>query len=150
MTLASNKVRLIQVAKRRTGMVDADYRAMLARIGGVDTSRDLDADGFEGVMAHFRQLGFVSDFAKGTFGDRPGYASPAQVRLARKLWGEFSPTGTDVEFRAWLERYHGVSSLRFATTEKAGAIITALKAMAARAVAAREEKPAGRRTGADG
>ena len=148
MKLAPNKVRLIQVAKRRVGMAADDYRAMLFRCGGVASSRDLDADGFEAVMAHFKRLGFVSDFAKGTFGDRPGYATPAQLRLALKLWREFSPGGTDADFRAWLERYHGVSSLRFARTAKAGAIITALKAMAARA--GREERPAQANRRADG
>ena len=129
MTLAPNKVRLIQVAKRRVGMSEEDHRAMLWRLGNAASSRDLDADSFEAVMAHYKALGFVSDYAKGTFGDRPGYATPAQVRLIQRLWREYAPNGTDAELRKWLERYHSVSSLRFADRVKAHAIITALKAM---------------------
>ena len=147
--LAPAKVRLIQVAKRRVGMSDDDYRAMLFRLGGVGSSRDLDPDGFEAVMGHFRQLGFVSDFARGTFGDRPGYATPAQVRLAQRLWSEYAPDASEGEFRAWLERFHAVSSLRFADRGTAHGIITALRAMASRGRSA-TERPADRDRRANG
>ena len=81
-------------------------------------------------MDELTRLGFRP--RKG-FGHRPGFASPAQVALMRKLWHEFQANdGGEPALNAWLDRFHRVSALRFVTAEKAGSVLTALKAMVGR------------------
>ncbi|NRB19768.1 MAG: DUF1018 domain-containing protein [Rhodobacteraceae bacterium] len=62
-------------------------------------------------------------------------ASFAQIELIRTLWGEFTRDAYDGEdgLNKWLERSWKTSSLRFLKVETAPKIITALKAMKARA-----------------
>ncbi|MEQ8195017.1 MAG: DUF1018 domain-containing protein, partial [Rhodospirillales bacterium] len=70
MPLPRNKISLIHVAKSRLGLGDEDYRALLMRVAGVESSRDLDNFDFNQVMAEFQRLGFKSDFNKNNFGER--------------------------------------------------------------------------------
>jgi phage gp16-like protein len=128
------KLGLVRVARTRLGMSEDDYRALLRRVAGVDSSRDLDFRGFEAVMAEFRRLGFRSDWHKATGGNTAfGMASGAQVALIRRLWGDFTNNeGTDASLRTWLENHHKISHARFADTATARKIIAALRAMVAR------------------
>jgi phage gp16-like protein len=54
-----SKLKLIQVAKHDLEMPDEDYRALLMRIAGVKSSRDLTEEEFDAVMAEFKRMGFV-------------------------------------------------------------------------------------------
>ncbi|KQX34097.1 hypothetical protein ASD04_17810 [Devosia sp. Root436] len=134
--LPGKKIALLHVAKRDLHLSDDDYRAMLVQVAGVASATELDLLGFERVIAHLTRLGFKSTWSKRTFGNRAGMASPSQVDLIRKLWGEYHHQGNDETAEAalntWLTRYHHVSALRFVTAEIAGRIIPGLKAMAAR------------------
>jgi hypothetical protein len=131
--LAPHKVRLIQVAKRRLGLEDADYRNILFRAGGVHSSRDLDESGFSAMMDILARLGFESTTAAANFGRRAGFATPAQVALMRHLWAEYTDgNGTDAQLGKWLEMRWHVSALRFLPIDAAPKVITALKAMASR------------------
>ncbi len=133
MALDSKKVALIQVAKAQLGLTDDDYRTALKRYGGVDSSKDLNLDGFMAVMTYFEHCGFKSTSKKKNFGDRPGMASERQVALIRKLWSEFTDdAGTDATIGKWLSRTFKVSALRFLPGDKASKVITALKAMVAK------------------
>ncbi|MBI5580810.1 MAG: regulatory protein GemA [Deltaproteobacteria bacterium] len=51
------QIKLIHVARRKTGMTEDEYRAMLAGFG-VKSSRQLSQIRFEQVMKHFAKLGF--------------------------------------------------------------------------------------------
>jgi len=114
MPISKEKIRLIHVAKRQLGMEDADYRSLLMRVAGVKSSKDLDDFGFNLVMGAFAQLGFKSDFAKQHFGARIGMASPRQVALIRKLWGEYTDgQAGDAELRKWLKNHFKVDALQF-------------------------------------
>ncbi len=134
--LSRRQKALLHVAKSKLRIDDASYRSILAQLAGVTSSTELDVAGFEAIMGYFEWLGFVPRTPKGRdFGTRPGMASFAQIELIRALWDEYTRGACQGEdaLNAWLERWWKVSSLRFLTSEAAPKVITALKAMKARA-----------------
>ncbi len=131
--LSPKKIALLHVARKELGLSEEEYRAILLRQGGCDSSADLDEIGFERAIAYMTALGFRSNWTKRTFGNRPGMASPAQIGLMRKLWTDYhGPDDSEAGLNAWLSKYHKVSALRFVTAEKANAIMGALRKMAER------------------
>lgn len=131
MKLSRKQIAVVHVARRELGLGEDEYRDILRRLAGVDSAADLTEIGFLKVMHHMAKCGFRSTWTKRTFGARPGMATPSQVDLIRRLWGEWSDAG-ETGLQAWLERFHGISALRFVDGDKAGAVITALKAMVKR------------------
>lgn len=131
--LSAKKIGLLHVARKQLGLSEGEYRAILVRRGGCESSADLDEDGFQRVIEYMTALGFRSTWTKRTFGNRLGMATPAQVELMRKLWTEYhGPDDREASLNAWLAKFHKVSALRFVTAEKAKAVLAALRAMAAR------------------
>ena len=128
MIIDRKKIALVQVAKQQLGLDDDTYRAILHRLAGVESSKNLDEGGFKALMVHFEAAGFVSTTQKRNFGyRRPGMASPSQVAKIRKQWGEFTGgAGTDATLGKWLEGRFKVSSIRFVTSELASKAIAAL------------------------
>lgn len=135
MTITKNQLKLIWVAKSKLGMSDEGFRAALVQIAGVTSTKELDRDGFEAMMGFFEFCGFAPLRTKGpSYGTRPGMASFAQIELIRVLWQEYTHgKAGEAELNLWLERYWKLSSLRFLSAATAPKIITALKAMKARA-----------------
>jgi hypothetical protein len=74
--MTNKQLALLHVAKSRLGLDEDTYRAVLLSCGGVESARDIDADGFALIMYRFEELGFRSDAAKRTYGARLGMASP--------------------------------------------------------------------------
>lgn len=136
--LSKKKLAVIHVARKQLGLPEDQYRAILLGAGGVDSAAELDELAFERVMAAMNRLGFRSTWTRRTFGaNRSGMATPRQVQLIRGLWAEFhGPDPDDVALNRWLAKYHKVAALRFVDCNKAGAVLTALKAMASRKHAA--------------
>lgn len=135
---SKRQIALIHVAKSRLRLRDDEYRAILRRVAGVDSSKDLDRIGFEAVIGYFEYLGFEPLGAVGAhYGARPGMATPAQVQLVRDLWREFSGGFEARALDRWLARSFGVGSLRFLDAKKVAKVIAALKAMKARSNAAK-------------
>lgn len=135
MTISSNQLKLLWTAKTKLKLSDDMFRTALVHIAGVTSSKDLDADGFAAIMGFFEYLGFAPLVRQGqNYGDRPGMASFAQIELIRTLWREYTQdqAGEDA-LNKWLERSFKVSSLRFLRAASAQKVITALKAMKARA-----------------
>ena len=130
MALTRKQTALIHVAKTQLGLSDDDYRAVLRDEAGVDTSRDLDNDGFDTVMERFRALGFRPTVAPPAYGHRAGMATPAQVSYIRSLWQEYTEgVGDDRSLGKWLQRTVKVSDLRFVSVAAARKAITGLRAM---------------------
>lgn len=128
--ITNAQISLIHVAKARLGLSDDDYRAALMNHGGVTSSRDLTAAGFDALMRHFAKSGFQSDAVARAFGQRAGMASPAQVRRIRAEWEVFTAgQGTDATLGKWLDGRFKVSALRFLTMPQATKAIGALVAM---------------------
>ena len=132
----AKRIGLLHVARAQLKLSDDDYRAILARVAQVKSSKELDELGFYAVMKEFERLGFRSTWRKTTGGYRAGMASPAQALLIKKLWQEFRGEEDEPGFRAWLEKFHHASDVRFVTDAKANGVITALKTMSRRKRAA--------------
>jgi len=133
MGLTAKQKSLIHVAKKRLDMDDESYRALLQRVSGVRSSKQLDAIDFDNVMREFDRLGFKSDFSKANFGVRPGMATAKQIAYIRQLWSDFTDeTGTDLGLGKWLQRQFGVSAIRFLDSETARKAIGGLSNMVQR------------------
>lgn len=132
MTLPRNKIALIHVGRSRLGLGDADYRALLRRVAGVESSTKLNDFTFGLVLQEFVRLGFRSDFAARNIGQRPGMATPAQIARLRADWRRYTTgQGTDRSLGKWLGRF-GASDVRFLTADAAHRAIGALSKMLAR------------------
>ena len=130
MALTRKQTALIHVARTQLGLSDDDYRTVLLHEAGVETSRDLDNDGFDAVMARFKALGFRPAAAPPAYGRRAGMATPVQVAYIRSLWQEYTDgAGDDRSLGKWLQRTVKVSDLRFVSFAAARKAITGLRAM---------------------
>ena len=123
------QIALVHLAKKRLGWDDDMYRAVLFKLGGVLSAKELDQDGFALVMEYANSWGFRSDWRERTYGKRRGMASPKQVDLIRDLWRKWSGADDDAGLNKWLERSFGVAALRFATPDVASKAITGLRRM---------------------
>lgn len=136
MKITPKQSRLLHVARRQLGLADDDYRAILQQEAAVASSKDLDAWGFERVMARFEALGFTptNGAPRGAaLSWRVGMASPQQGEYIRSLWRQYTGgEGGDCSLGKWLERTFKVSDIRFLTYRDAGRAITALRAMVKR------------------
>lgn len=74
-------VAAIHVGKGRLGLDDDTYRALLKQVAGVTSSKALDQDGANRVLAEMRRRGF-----DGRSKGRRGLASQPLAKLARALW----------------------------------------------------------------
>jgi hypothetical protein len=135
MALTRKQSALIHVAKRDLSLADTDYRIILRTVAGVESSKDLDIKGFNTIVKYFESLGFQSTNTKkekggrGSFGSRPGMATPAQVKFIRSLWRTFADHSDDAALGKWLEKKFKISALRFLDNRMAAKAIQGLKAM---------------------
>jgi hypothetical protein len=134
--LSRRQLRLLHAARRKLRLDDDTYRAILRQHGGVESSKDLDAAGFDRVVRYFRERGFNKVPGRSAFTDRPGFATPAQLDYVCSLWRQAATRAEKRSLGRWLERTCGVSDVRFLTPEMARDAIEGLKAMAARKAAA--------------
>ncbi len=83
---ARREVTLIHVGKGQLGLDDATYRAMLRQIGGVESSKDLDAEGRKKVIQHLISRG--AEIGKKPVAGKPA-TEPADAKkdiLAKIEW----------------------------------------------------------------
>ena len=145
--LDRKRISLIHIAKARLKLSDDDYRAILWRVAEVESATQLDELTFDDLMTEFERLGFRSTWKRQTGGYRAGMATPSQIGFMRGLWRDYRGEDDAQAFRHWLERFHKITDPRFATSEKATAILAALKSMVART---RAGKSTSAKTGAAG
>jgi phage gp16-like protein len=140
MTLDRKKIQLIQIARRKLRLDDAQYRNLLYLADGVDSSKKLSANGFAAFMEICAHLGFQSDFAARNMGHRAGMATPAQIALMKRIWGEtrYGDSG-ERGLERWIEEHFGRSALRFIENTEAPRVIGALLAVKSRAAAQLQE-----------
>lgn len=125
---------LLHVAKAQLGMSDDAYRALLARVAGVTSSKELDRADFDPVMTEFERLGFRSigaAHARGAERQREGMATPAQLRAIASMWRQFTGSNDERALARWLERHIKVSHPRFLDAVAAGKCIAILRHMLA-------------------
>lgn len=135
MSISPKQLALLHVAKGKLALSDDTFRTILVQIAGVTSSKELDRAGFEAILGYFEYLGFAPLTSRGqNYGNRPGMASFAQIELIRALWAEYTVfKGDEDGLNKWIEKCFKVSSLRFLRADMAPKVITALKAMKARA-----------------
>lgn len=84
----STAIAKIHIAKAQLGLDDEDYRALLARVTGKRSSRDLNAREVDMVLGEFKRLGWRP---KTNSGFRK--SDKAYVRLVYALWKEAGRVG---------------------------------------------------------
>ena len=132
--MTNRRLALIHVAKAKLELSDEGYRDALSYLANVESSKDLDEDGFDTMMGFFEWKGFQPIGSKAgpkEFGARPGMATDAQIAYIRDLWDKFSDAG-ESGLNTWLENSFGVTNLRFLDTGGASKALTALKRMTSR------------------
>lgn len=127
MSIHVKKMSLIHVAKTAIGMDDDAYRAMLLRVAGVQSSKELHEDSFAAVMAEFERLGFRSVRSLTQGSTREGFATPAQIGRIRSLWKAHTGADDERALSAWLFKKFKVSNIRFLERDRAGAAVAILQ-----------------------
>lgn len=127
----------VQIARRQLGLAEDDYRAILVRVTGRDSSKGASERQLEDVLAEFRRLGWKPAAGKGG----GGYGQP-HVRKIYALWKEAGIVGavgnaTKEALRAFVERQTKKSAPEFCTPAEANKVSEGLKAMIRRAEGAR-------------
>lgn len=120
-------VQKIQIAKRQLGLQDAEYRALLKRVGKVESSRDLTDRAAVAVIDEMKRLGFVPKAPTRKTADR------ADIRKIYALWGALHDKGRVASresdaLRAWTLRQFKVGAPEFLKPPQARAAIEQLKA----------------------
>ncbi|QTD46159.1 regulatory protein GemA [Ottowia testudinis] len=148
--LSRNQLAVIHIARQQLGIDDPTYRALLRGAAGVTSSTELNEADFEAVMRRFGQLGFtgrkgvatsaLAPHARATDGYRPGMATPAQIDTIRGMWAKWHGSDDERALSRWIERYYGISALRFCDVQTAQKAIEGLKAMNARRARLNAEK----------
>lgn len=122
----------IHMGKKALGLEDADYRALLARVAGVDSAARLDAGGKARVLAEFARLGW-----KPSLKDKPKISDKPGVRLVFGLWSELGRMGVVGGGRgglyAFVKRQTGVDNPEWLKAGDLNKVIEGLKAMRDRA-----------------
>lgn len=117
----------IHLAKQQLGLDDATYRALLQRVAGVDSARDLDPGGRGQVLAELRRLGWRPRLPPLT----------GQAAKIRALWLELAQLGAvrhsgEQAMNAFVRRMTRVRNVRRLTPAQANVVIEALKHWRAR------------------
>lgn len=125
---------LINIARKDLGLDDDTYRALLLRITGKSSLREMSERERLGVVADLKRRGFKPK-------SRPGKSFPnatkAYIRLVHALWKSCAlkgvvQDGSRPALRTFVQNRTGVSDPDFLTFEQASPLIDTLKAMEAR------------------
>lgn len=139
----------VHVAKKQLGLDEPEYRALLAA-HGVESSAQLSPRSLEGLLEHFRELGWQEAPRKAAAKDpkpktmRPESPQDARIAMLYKVEAMLAEKGRkEGTYVPWsyavaiLQRQCGVERLEWASPEQLAAVIAALD---------RDAKRKGRRT----
>lgn len=134
----------IHIAKKALGLDDDTYRAILRRIGGVESSAQLDAAGRRALLAEFRSKGWKPKPPRAA--QTRTLASDPQSRLIRALWLTLHQAGkvrdpSERSLGHYVKRQTGVDRLDWLSVQQARTVIEALKGWAARTGVKLEDRP---------
>ena len=128
-----NTMAVINIARQQLGMDEADYRALLLRVGKSDSLRTMTEGQRIAVVTEMKRLGFK---VKASWKKLP-LASKPYIRLVHALWKSCHRKGVIEDgsrqaLRTFVKKRSGVDDPDFLTFDQANPIIDALKAMEAR------------------
>jgi phage gp16-like protein len=122
--------RKVQVARKQMALQDEDYRAILLRIAGRDSSTKCSAEQLDAVLREFRRLGWKA-------GAKPP-SHRAQIRMIHAVFADMRPmlaVGDASTLRAFVQRMtkseaqpQGVDAPEFLAPEQATKVLEGLKA----------------------
>ncbi|WP_448646771.1 gp16 family protein [Pseudomonas mohnii] len=84
MSIRNLQLSKIHIAKKDLGLDDETYRALLARVAGVRSAKDLNPRQIGAVLAEFGRLGWESTPAK-KHGRKAPTAAPDRAKLVGKI-----------------------------------------------------------------
>lgn len=119
----------LAIARKELNLDDDSYRAILVRVGGHYSAKDMSVGQIEAVLKEFRRLGWKPKLATGN--RRTPDSAKAYVRKVYAIWNDMAPLlasgGTREALRAFVERQTGVSAPEFLDAEQATKVTEALK-----------------------
>jgi phage gp16-like protein len=126
---------MVHIAKKKLGLTDDDYRAILLDVTGKRSAGDCSVEQLGDVIDHFRARGWESDKPQGRTGPRRADHAPA--RKARALWISLHALGviddaSERALEAFGRRQLGCTALQWADQGHMSGLIEALKKMAER------------------
>ena len=122
----------IHIARKELGLTEENYRAILNRVGGVDSASKLAPAAQIRVLGEFERLGWKPSFrGKRKLSSKPG------VRLIFGLWKELGQKGLITNasrpaLLAFVKRQTGVDDPEWLKPAEVNSVVEALKAMRAR------------------
>jgi hypothetical protein len=129
-------IRIIHVAKTKTGIDDTAYRGILSGVG-CDSSKDIrDVEQFKEIMLAFSRLGFRYDprtsaasgnKRKPSVGGAPGFITKRQEYYIRGLWQLASRAKDEKSLTAMIMRIGKVDAIEFLPRKSASSVILALR-----------------------
>lgn len=118
-TLDRKKLALIHIVKKELGISDPDYRCLLKRIAGVESSKDLDEAGFRKIMRFFVR----SDYYR---------ANDFGMTLKQKLFIKSLASQLhweETHLTNFIRKYYQRDGLDVLTRKEASKLIESLKAI---------------------
>jgi len=140
--ISAQKLKLIHVGRRELQLTEAAYREILIHHGGVQSSKDLDEDGFKRVLDCMKALGFWvarkwEQTRPRNAGDLP---TPGQLKVIEHLWhdlAEYEPAAATMPVRrGFYEHRLKIPALGPQSRAQANKVIEALKNRVQRALKA--------------
>jgi hypothetical protein len=129
-------IRIIHVAKTRTGIDEAAYRGILSGVGCESSKEIRDVEQFKEIMLAFSRLGFRYDphasaapgnKRKATVGGAPGFITERQEYYIRGLWQLASRVKDEKSLKAMIMRIGKVDDISFLPISSASSVILALR-----------------------
>ncbi len=117
----------LHIARKELNLDDDSYRAILVRVGGRYSAKDMSVGQIEAVLKEFQRLGWKPKLG----GRRTPDSMKPYVRKIFAIWNEMAPLlasgGTREALRTFVERQTGVSAPEFLDAEQATKVTEALK-----------------------
>jgi hypothetical protein len=113
------KLALIHIVKKELGMSDRDYRCILKRIAGVESSKDLDEAGFRKMMRFFVRSDY---FRANSFG-----MTLKQKMFIKSLASQLG--WEETHLRNFIHKYYQREGLDQLNRKEASKLIESLKAI---------------------
>lgn len=123
-------IKMIHIAKSKTGLDDEAYRSLLAGAAGIESASEITTpQQYKAIMAGFARLGFtIKKTTVEKQSQRPANMITArQEYYIRGLWELASREKDERSLRAICKRITGVDDLSFCPKSKASALILALR-----------------------
>jgi phage gp16-like protein len=130
----------IHIARKELALAEDDYRAILQRAAGIESTADAGPSHLDAVLKELRRLGWKAKHRKGAA--RRPLSPHAQIRMIYAVWADMRPhlsDGSESALRAFCARQTkteanpaGVTAPEFLDAPMANRVLEGLKAWRAR------------------